>query len=762
MKRSHSSFTERAANVGPQQRKHQVLGVDYPQTLPSCSGFSTCQEQQPLLHGQPGCLIVSTSRDTSTRWPQGNGGPTYSSVAARGAPIAPLAARTQNTSSGLAQQAGSERLHRTSQIPVLTTCSGLDQSRRKNAVELSMADPSVRSVLPSAQQQQNQQSEQCSAHMYPAAALQLAQRRSQPHLPQQASHVRPSSEGCISRSLEPPLQRQQAPPGLALAQQTDSTRPARASADSAAYVSFLAPGHMTSSLAPAPVASAADLRDQTTNRPAAGFELLPQASNTAADAPSVKPSIGTWAAHSSNSTLVDPIVHIMQNGTGENVHTDSRLDTYTVGSKSATFHSGTGSWPNGDLGQANARAGRQSLPACSGTAPVGPICSEPHDLSCKLTVIQDPPLHYQFHPPRAPQCPAKEHQRPQPQQDRHQVQPVQPRERPFPQQPPQPWQPPAPPPQHLQQQQSNVLSQEKPQQEGCNQRQQPQSNPQQQQQQHHAPPLTLAAQSQAASAITVAAESAPQLSFSSGAQRRLTALPEAAAANGEACNSQEAHAASSLLAFRSGSRDGQRGNGIVESAQPSPSNVMPPAEKLKRPLRMEPSEWIPHAGIVAAFASKGVTKLYPWQAAALECGEDGHNLVYCAPTSGGKSLVAEILMIRRLLAAARARQRQLFNAPQAAATSLFPRALLVLPYVSIVSEKAEHLKRVLAPLRGKVCGYSGMEHTGAPLSAPDEMVAVVTMEKANSTVNRMMAEGRLGELCCVVVDEAHMVGDPHR
>ena len=40
--------------------------------------------------------------------------------------------------------------------------------------------------------------------------------------------------------------------------------------------------------------------------------------------------------------------------------------------------------------------------------------------------------------------------------------------------------------------------------------------------------------------------------------------------------------------------------------------------------------------------------MYPWQAVALECGWDGSNLLYSAPTSGGKSLVAELLMVRAL------------------------------------------------------------------------------------------------------------------
>ena len=41
-------------------------------------------------------------------------------------------------------------------------------------------------------------------------------------------------------------------------------------------------------------------------------------------------------------------------------------------------------------------------------------------------------------------------------------------------------------------------------------------------------------------------------------------------------------------------------------------------------------------------------------------------------------------------------------------------------------------------------------------------MAVTTIEKASSTVSRLAEEGRLDELCCVVVDELHMVGDPDR
>lgn len=43
-----------------------------------------------------------------------------------------------------------------------------------------------------------------------------------------------------------------------------------------------------------------------------------------------------------------------------------------------------------------------------------------------------------------------------------------------------------------------------------------------------------------------------------------------------------------------------------------------------------------------------------------------------------------------------------------------------------------------------------------------EALAIMTIEKANTTINRLISMQRLSELVCVVVDEAHMVGDPGR
>ncbi|CAB79987.1 putative protein [Arabidopsis thaliana] len=97
-------------------------------------------------------------------------------------------------------------------------------------------------------------------------------------------------------------------------------------------------------------------------------------------------------------------------------------------------------------------------------------------------------------------------------------------------------------------------------------------------------------------------------------------------------------------------------------------------------------------------------------------------------------------------------------------------ALLVLPYVSICAEKvsvvspsilhAEHLEVLLEPLGKHVRSYYGNQ--GGGTLPKDTSVAVCTIEKANSLINRLLEEGRLSELGIIVIDELHMVGDQHR
>ncbi len=84
--------------------------------------------------------------------------------------------------------------------------------------------------------------------------------------------------------------------------------------------------------------------------------------------------------------------------------------------------------------------------------------------------------------------------------------------------------------------------------------------------------------------------------------------------------------------------------------------------------------------LVKNFASLGVESIYPWQSSCLLgrgllTGEK--NLVYTAPTGGGKSLVADVLMLKKVLG------------------SSYAKAILVLPYVALVQEKVNWLRKAV-------------------------------------------------------------------
>uniref|UniRef100_A0A3P9LX68 DEAD/DEAH-box helicase domain-containing protein n=1 Tax=Oryzias latipes TaxID=8090 RepID=A0A3P9LX68_ORYLA len=86
------------------------------------------------------------------------------------------------------------------------------------------------------------------------------------------------------------------------------------------------------------------------------------------------------------------------------------------------------------------------------------------------------------------------------------------------------------------------------------------------------------------------------------------------------------------------------------------------------------SSWGLPKPVLERYQKHGVTQMFEWQAQCLTVGQvlQGGNLVY-SPTSAGKTLVSELLMLKRVLETKR-------------------KALFILPFVSVAKEKMQYLQ----------------------------------------------------------------------
>jgi DNA polymerase theta len=156
------------------------------------------------------------------------------------------------------------------------------------------------------------------------------------------------------------------------------------------------------------------------------------------------------------------------------------------------------------------------------------------------------------------------------------------------------------------------------------------------------------------------------------------------------------------------------------------------------------SQWNLPSKVLDCYATLGIKSMFPWQAECLVLPgvlERKSNLVYSAPTSAGKTLVAELLAIKCIFETKK-------------------KVLFILPFVSVTHEKEMYLKQLLGPVGVKIGGFHGGRSPPGGLSAVD--LALCTIEKANSLVNHLMEEDKLSTVAGIIVDELHMIGDPHR
>jgi superfamily II DNA/RNA helicase len=172
------------------------------------------------------------------------------------------------------------------------------------------------------------------------------------------------------------------------------------------------------------------------------------------------------------------------------------------------------------------------------------------------------------------------------------------------------------------------------------------------------------------------------------------------------------------------------------------------------------SSWGIPSRILARYKKERITKLFPWQIDCLliENGivfEGYKNLIYSAPTSGGKTLVAELLILKRF-----SQTMKLGDPKYQKRKTIF----FIVPFIALAEEKSNYFRTIWQDMNIGIKTYHNNDDllAGGSTIGEDVELVICTIERANILINQLLEEKRENQLSMIIIDEIHLLSDSHR